>query len=225
MAESERDIASTARAVLWDLDGTLVDSEASHYLSWRSALALEGIDFTPEKFRELFGRRNDATLRALFGADLPDSEVERIAGGKERAYRAEVRAHGATLLPGAARWLEALAAAGWRQAVVSSAPRENVETLVDVLDIGRYFGALVGGEDVLHGKPDPEPFLTAAALLGVDPARSVVVEDAPAGLQSARAAHMRAVGVLTTHSHLEADVVVASLADLPDDTFDRLVTS
>lgn len=211
------------RAVLWDLDGTLVDSEAAHFRSWGEALALENYELTRDRFLETFGRRNDATLRLLLGDDITDAEIDRIGGRKEDQYRAEVREGGATLLPGAAEWLERLAADGWLQAIVSSAPRANIETLVEVLDVARYFGAVVGAEDVKVGKPDPEGFRLAAERLGAEPARCVVMEDAPYGLEAGRAAGMRTVGVLTTHSHLDADVVVDRLDALEPDALDRLV--
>jgi HAD superfamily hydrolase (TIGR01509 family) len=213
----------TARAALWDLDGTLVDSEEAHFGSWRDALRREGFELTRERFRDVFGRRNDATLRLLLGEDLSDAELDRIADAKESAYRAEVRRAGARLLPGAATWLDRLAANGWRQAIVSSAPGANVATLVEALDVARYFGTIVAAEDVRVGKPDPEGFLLAASRLGATPVSSVVLEDAPHGITAARRAGMRSVGVLTTHRSLDADVVVASLGDLVPDALDRLV--
>jgi HAD superfamily hydrolase (TIGR01509 family) len=213
----------TARAALWDLDGTLVDSKDAHFHSWREALAREHYDLTYERFLETFGRRNDSTLRLLLGADLPDAEIDRIANAKEEKYRADVRAGGAELLPGAADWLERLAAEGWRQAIVTSAPCQNAETLVEVLGIARYFDAIVAAEDVRVGKPDPEGFLLAASRLAAPPSRSVVLEDAPHGLEAARRAAMRSVGVLTSHASLEADLVVPSLDALPPDALDRLV--
>jgi beta-phosphoglucomutase len=124
-------------------------------------------------------------------------------------------------LPGAREWVERLAAAGWLQAIASSAPRANVEAVVRALGIGRWLGALVAAEDVHQGKPDPEVFLVGAVRLGVEPARAVVVEDAAAGIAAARRAGMPSVGV--GRGCEAADVTVFSLADLPPGTFDRLV--
>ncbi len=197
------------RAVIWDLDGTLVDSRAYHWRAWRETLAALGYSLTYEQFLATFGWRNEEILRQLLGPDLPEEAVARIAG--------------LTLLPGARVWLERLHRAGWRQALATSAPRQNVETILAVLGISAYFQATVCAEDVQRGKPDPEIFLRAAARLGVPPARCVVVEDAPAGVEAARRAGMRVVGVLTSHPHLDADLVAPTLADLPPDAFDRLV--
>ena len=93
------------RAVLWDMDGTLLDSAEYHWLSWREVLAEEGFELTRKRFAESFGRRNDATLRAYFGEEFPLSEVDRIGAIKEERYREMVRGHGVELLPGVGRWL------------------------------------------------------------------------------------------------------------------------
>ncbi|HEX8118708.1 MAG TPA: HAD-IA family hydrolase, partial [Pyrinomonadaceae bacterium] len=112
---------------------------------------------------------------------------------------------------------------GWRQAVASSAPRANLEVIVEALGLSDYFAAVAAAEDVTEGKPDPQVFLVAAARLGVEPAHCVVVEDAPAGTEAARRAGMRCVGVLSSHGGLEADIVVRTLEELPDTAFDNLL--
>jgi beta-phosphoglucomutase len=212
-----------ARAVLWDVDGTLIDSAEYHWLTWREALARENFPITRAQFDASFGQRNDAILRGYFGQGLPDAEVARIGGLKEELYRELIRTRGIEPLPGVMRWLVRLKADGWRQCVASSAPRANLDAITDALNIGGYFDAIASAEEVKRGKPAPDIFLAAAAKVGVEPARAVVIEDAPAGLEGARRAGCRTVGVLSAHGALTADVVVASLADLPDDAFDRLV--
>jgi beta-phosphoglucomutase family hydrolase len=211
------------RAVLWDMDGTLLDSADFHWLSWREVLAAEGFELTRERFTESFGRRNDATLRAYFGEEFPLSEVERIGALKEARYREMVREHGVELLPGVGRWLARLKADGWRQALASSASLLNVDAILGALRIAGFFDAIVSAEDVQTGKPDPEVFLVAAARVSVPPARCIVIEDAPAGIEAARLAGMRSIGVQSSHTSLSADVVVRTLDELPDDAFDSLV--
>jgi beta-phosphoglucomutase len=225
MGYNTADHGHANRAVLWDVDGTLLDSAAYHWQAWHDTLALEGFPLTWEQFASSFGQRNDAVLRAYFGADFPLSEVDRIADAKENRYRELMREGGVTLLPGVGHWLRQLHAEGWRQAVASSAPRLNVITILEALDIGRYFDAIVSAEDVQRGKPDPQVFLTAAAKVGVSPEHCIVVEDAPAGIEGARRAGMRTIGVLSTQVQLDADVVVGTLADLPADAFSGLLRS
>ncbi|MBV8858390.1 MAG: HAD family phosphatase [Acidobacteria bacterium] len=210
------------RAALWDVDGTLIDSREYHWLSWQGALAAEGFEVTPEQFADSFGRRNDEILRGYFPAYSSD-DITRVGEAKEVEYRRLVREQGIDLLPGVRRWLDRLRAEGWRQAVASSAPRANLEVIVEALGLGGYFAAVAAAEDVTEGKPDPQVFLVAAAKLGVEPGNCVVVEDAPAGTEAARRARMRSVGVLSSHGELTADIVVRTLAELPDTAFDDLL--
>ena len=111
------------RAVLWDLDGTLTDTMAGHFQAWRVVLAGEGYALSWEAFAASFGQRNDAALCNMLGAELPTSEVERISAIKEERFRGLVREEGLQLLPGVASRLRASRDAGWRQALVTSAPR------------------------------------------------------------------------------------------------------
>jgi beta-phosphoglucomutase len=210
-------------AALWDMDGTLLDSGEYHWMAWREALLAERYELTHAEFAASFGQRNDTILRGFFGADFPDSEIARISDAKEARYRELVRERGIDLLPGVRAWLERLHAAGWRQAIASAAPRLNVEAIMAALDVQPFFDAVVSAEDVQRGKPDPQVFLLAAERVGVPPARSVVLEDAPAGLEGARRAGMRCIGVRSNHKHLTADIVVDTFEELPPDAFERLI--
>ena len=205
------------------MDGTLLDSAEYHWLAWQETMRALGHPITYQQFLATFGQRNDVVLRGYFGPDLPEAEVERIANLKESRYRQLVRSRGVVFLPGAREWLLRLRERGWRQAVASSAPRANVDTILEALRAGNLFDAVVAGEDVQRGKPDPQVFLMAAEATGTEPERCVVVEDAPAGVEAAHRAGMPVVGVLTSHDSLPADVVVRSLADLPSDCFERLL--
>jgi beta-phosphoglucomutase len=211
------------RAVLWDMDGTLLDSAEYHWLAWREAIAAEGRDISHDYFIKTFGQRNDTILRGLFGQEYALGEVDRVGGAKEARYRELVRERGVRPLPGVERWLRRLQADGWRQAVASAAPRQNVEAILAALGIDAYFDAITSAEDVERGKPDPQVFLVAAERVGVAPARCVVVEDAPAGIEGARRGGMRAIGVRSSHKDLQGDIVVDTLDELDDDAFDRLL--
>jgi beta-phosphoglucomutase len=214
---------TTACAVLWDLDGTLVDSAEHHWLAWHEALAAAGHTFDRDYLVATFGQRNDLILRNLLGPDAPNAEIERISDEKEARFRALVRKRGLDLLPGAELWLKRLRAAGWRQALATSAPRTNAETMQEVLSLAGYFGAVVAAEDVQRGKPDPQVFLLAAERVAVAPYRCVVVEDAEAGVAGARSAGMRSIGVGAKHAALGATLAVPSLDELPEDTFENLL--
>lgn len=209
------------RAVLWDLDGTLVDSAEYHWRSWLLALRDDGFTPTRAQFTTTFGQRNDRILRAWLGRDATDDRIRRIGDAKEVEYRRLMREEGLEGLPGAQEWIDRLAARAWRQAIASSAPRLNVYAVLDALAWHGRFGAIVAAEDVRRGKPDPEVFLVAAERLGVDPSACVVVEDAAAGVAAGQAAGMRVIGLGPGTE--AADLHAPALTALADDTFERLL--
>ncbi len=211
-------------AVLWDLDGTLIDSEKFHWLSWRDTMAAEGVPITYEQFAATFGHRNDEILPRWLGADAGPERIERISLAKESLYRELIRAEGLKPLPGAAPWVETLHLDKWSQAIASSAPRANIDVVLEVLGFKEFFEAIVSAEDVTRGKPDPQVFLVAAQRLNEKPDRCIVVEDSPAGVEGARRAGMRSIGVNRSGS-LAADVAVSSLADLSSEAFNSLLNS
>ena len=214
---------SVQRAVLWDMDGTLIDSEEFHWISWRDTMAQEGIAISHKDFLASFGRRNDAILSQWLGSAATVERIERVGNAKEERYRDLVRRKGMPPLPGVAQWLRRLHAEGWLQAIASAAPRANVDAILKALGAVDYFQAIVSAEDVHIGKPDPEVYLVAAARAGASPDSCIVVEDAVAGIEGARRAGMRSIGVGHNSQHLAADVVVQSLDLLDSDAFDRLV--
>ncbi len=192
-------------------------------MAWQKSMADEGIAITREQFLASFGQRNDAIVPRWLGAAATAERVEKIANAKEERYRDLVRRNGMSPLPGVANWLRRLHEEGWQQAIASSAPRANIEVVLEALSAGYFFRAIVSAEDVHRGKPDPEVFLTAAARVGALPDRCIVVEDAIAGVEGARNAGMRSIGISHDGKHLPADIVVQSVALLDSDAFDKLV--
>ncbi|MFG2379229.1 HAD family hydrolase [Streptomyces sp. NPDC048504] len=197
-----------AEALLFDNDGTLVSSLESVRRCWTRWAEEFGI--TAEDFArvELHGRTAVAIAADLLPADVVPAAVARI----EALEVEDVPNGGATLLPGTRDFLDSLPADRW--AVVTSATRRLAEARL--AHVGILPKTLVVAEDVTRGKPDPEPYLLAARQLGVAPARCVVFEDAPAGLQAGRAAGMITVALATTHEahELDADLVVSDLSAL-----------
>lgn len=211
-------------AVIWDMDGVLVDSGEAHYAAWARLFREEGIPYSRDLFLQTFGQRNDRILRTLLGPDLPEERLRELDARKEAYYR-ELIPSRVRLLPGAWELLNGLRAAGARQAVGSSGPRANVEATVAALGLASFFEALVAAEDVAEGKPAPDVFLLAAEWLGVSPVRCVVLEDAVAGVEAALAAGMCCVAVATTRPADElraAHRVVASLKDVQADDLRRM---
>jgi len=222
------------KAVIWDMDGVIADTAACHLQAWQRLWAEQGMAFTDEQFRRTFGQRTAEIIRGLLGPDVPAEEVCAL-GKRKEAYCRELLRQQLHALPGVRELLAALARAGFRQALASSeapsrppfrgvrrdgassAPLKNVALILETLDIGRYFSAVVSEADVTLGKPDPQIFLLAAARLGVEPRRCLVMEDAVAGVQAATAAGMRCLAVTTTNPGARlaaADRVVSSLTEV-----------
>jgi beta-phosphoglucomutase len=205
------------------MDGTLIDSEEFHWISWRDTMANEGMPITHEQFLSSFGQRNDSIVPRWLGPASTPERIEKISSAKEELYRDLIRKHGVAPLPGVATWVRRLHEQGWHQAIASAAPRPNIDVVLEALSAGHYFQGIVSAEDVHKGKPDPEVYLIAASRVGASPSRSIVVEDAAAGVEGARSAGMRSIGISRNGKHLAADVVVQSLDLLGPDAFNILL--
>jgi beta-phosphoglucomutase len=214
---------SESKAVLWDMDGTLINSEELHWIAWRDTMAKEGVVITREQFLSTFGQRNDSIIPTILGSAATAERIERIGQAKEERYRQLVRQAGIAFEPGVAPWLHRLNYDGWQQAIASAAPRANIDAILEAVSPNKFFQGIVSAEDVHRGKPDPEVYLIAAARVGVPADRCIVVEDAVAGIQGARRAGMRSIGVSHNGKDLHADVAVESLELLQTDAFDRLL--
>ncbi|MDP2662325.1 MAG: HAD family phosphatase [Dehalococcoidia bacterium] len=212
------------RAVIWDMDGVLVDTAEAHFRAWRRMFGGMGRDLTREEFFERFGMKSVEILREALG-DLPSKELSRLAFKKEGYYREEI-AGKVVALPGVGRILDLLQREGFRQAIASSAPVINIGLILETTGIGRFFDAVVSGDEVKAGKPDPEIFLEASRRLGVAPAFCVVMEDAIPGVMAAKAAGMRCVAVTNSHPAHElrhADIIVDSLELVSPETLEKLL--
>jgi HAD superfamily hydrolase (TIGR01509 family) len=187
----------TDRGVIWDLDGVLADTTEAHFQAWATALSSWEVPFDRPLFDRVFGMNNVDTLTELLGRAPTQEEIRGIAERKEGIFR---RHAGGLVrpMPGAVRLLDELEQGGWLQGVASSAPQENIDLLVDAFGIRHYFAAILSGDGLPAGKPDPALFLQVAKALHLPPERCVVVEDAPAGVEAARRAGMPCIAVATT---------------------------
>ncbi|MGA9350254.1 MAG: beta-phosphoglucomutase family hydrolase [Anaerolineae bacterium] len=196
-------------AVIFDMDGVMVYTALQHFAAWRQVFAEMGRELSEEEFRATFGWRNQEVLQHMLGDRVSEVQVEELGRRKEEYYRALLRG-GVEATPGFMRLLTALRDNGFKIAVGTSAPRQNVGLILDVLSIREQLDAVVTGEDVDRGKPDPKTFLLAAQRCNVEPRRCLVFEDAAAGIQAAKAAGMRCIGV-GRMDMAQADLTVDSL--------------
>jgi beta-phosphoglucomutase len=210
------------QAVLWDMDGTLINSVPQHLLAWKDVLRQINRTVEHGAWHQTNGMRNSEIMPLLF-PDMTPEEMAYVDQAKEARYRERIEQDGIELLPGVAAWIDRFKAAGWKQAIASSAPRDNVITIAHVLHFNGTFEAMLSGADVQRGKPDPDIFLAAAQRLNLLPEYCLVIEDAEAGIEAAHRAGMKAIGVLNTHPQLEADLVIKSLQDLTWDMIENVM--
>jgi beta-phosphoglucomutase family hydrolase len=214
-------------AVIWDMDGVLADTAPHHLHAWRETFANRGISFTKADFMRGFGVRNDVIIRSVLGAKTTDAEIETIAREKEATFR-RIIGKGIKPLPGALELLRQLHDRGIKMAIASSTVIENIRLIVGSLGIENYFKTVITGHDVTEGKPSPQVFLKAAQELGVNPANSIVFEDAVAGVKAAKSAGMHCVAITSTHPReklKEADLVVDSLEEVSIKDLEKLLKS
>jgi beta-phosphoglucomutase family hydrolase len=184
---------------IFDWDGVIIDSSAHHEESWERLAAETGQVLPPGHFKRGFGMKNEKIIPDLLGWTFDPEEIHRLSLRKEELYREIVREWGIAPLPGVVTWLDRLRDQGIPCAIGSSTHRLNIDTGLSILGFKERFAVVVAAEDVRHGKPDPEVFLTAATRLGVSPEQSVVFEDALVGIEAAHRGGMQVVAVATTN--------------------------
>jgi HAD superfamily hydrolase (TIGR01509 family) len=185
-------------AVIFDMDGVLVDSNPYHLAKWVEFLDHHKISYEEGELPELIlGKRNDTAFRHFLGSDLSPEESHRLSEEIEETFRRVFKPH-AKPLPGLDALIKECHAAGVPMAVASSAVRSNIEFVVDALGYRPYFRTMVSGDEVTHPKPDPEIYLKAADHLGIDPADAVAFEDSYVGIGAVNNAGMKCVAVAST---------------------------
>ena len=202
--------------VIFDLDGVLADTGWAHRQAWYDLAEREDLDMSDEFFTSTFGMQNYQILPMLYWRDLSRRQIERLSDWKEQRYR-DLIVEKLTLPPGGERLLNELRNAGFRLAIGSSAPRANVDMVLDRLSVRDYFAACVTKEDVSNGKPAPDTFLAAAQKLELPPHRCVVVEDAVQGVEAGKAAGMPVIALTTTRDRsalTQADMIADGLGEL-----------
>jgi len=220
---------ATPQAVIFDVDGVLVDSYQAHYESWQLACRESGLDMTRDQFVATFGRTSREIIVDLWGSQVATPiAVAELDDRKEVLFR-ELLNRDFPLMEGAADLIDALHQAGFRLAVGSSGPPDNVHLVLDRLQRRARFHGIVTGIDVQRGKPDPQVFLLGAERIGVAPPQCVVIEDAPAGVAAAHAGGMKCIALASTgrmrESLVAADLVIDSLRELDPVRIARLLAA
>ena len=213
------------RALIFDMDGTIVDNMGFHTQSWITFFARRGRDIDADEFfRATAGRQGKEIIRSHMGEHLDDDEVAVLNHEKEAVYR-ELYAPHLKAVEGFEDLIADARSQGIALAVGTAAPPANVEFTLDGLGLRRHFDTVVGATDVARGKPHPDVFIEAARRCGAEPQHCIVFEDAPLGVEAARRAGMRCVVITTTlpaEAFAEFDNVIKIVSDFAELSVDEL---
>jgi len=186
-------------AVIFDMDGVIVDTNPYHKISLRQFCEKYGYHLNEEDLiHKIYGRTNNEWIRTIFGP-LPKERILELGEEKEAMFRA-IYKDAINPLSGLINFLQGLEEKRIPKAIGTSAPRSNVDFILEHTRLTKYFTTILDQSDVEHGKPDPEIYLKVAKRLGFSPQQCVVFEDSLSGVESAQRAGARVVGVTTTHS-------------------------
>lgn len=212
-------------AFIFDLNGTMINDMHYHELAWYNVLVKElNAPLTQEEVKHQLYGKNEELFERVFGpGKYSMEEVQDIASRKEARYREEFLPY-LKLIDGLDQFLQKTKAANIKMAIGTAAPQLNVDFVLDNLHLRPYLSAIVGAEDVVASKPNPEVFEKAAALLNVEPHHCVVFEDSPKGIEAARRAGMKAIGITSFHTapELQNENVLCVISDYNDPALDAL---
>jgi beta-phosphoglucomutase len=199
---------SDGLALIFDMDGVIVDSNPLHRAAWTEFNRRHGLETTDAMIERMYGRRNDEIVRDFFGDGLADGEVAAFGADKEEIYREMLGSRIAeALVPGLRAFLDLYRDAPL--AVATNAEKENVDFVLGRAALRDYFRVVVDGHQVSQPKPHPEIYLRAASLLGIRPSDCIVLEDSHTGVAAARAAGMRVIGLAATYVNLPGTDIMA----------------
>lgn len=204
-------------AAIFDLDGTLIDNNSYHLQSWLQYLKDMNREMSEEEYKaNVNGRTNKDVIEYIYQRKMDDKEAMKYAHEKEAIYR-QLYAPYIKPVAGLLELLEKLRSLSIPMAIATSGIQVNIDFLFEHIPIRSYFDVIVNSAHISKGKPDPEIYIKTAELLKVSPAECLVFEDAVVGINSAKAAGMKVVGVLTTHKAEElsgADILIKDFSEL-----------
>ncbi|HJW16247.1 MAG TPA: HAD family phosphatase [Flavisolibacter sp.] len=204
-------------AAIFDLDGTLIDNNSYHLQSWLQYLKDMNREMSEEEYKaNVNGRTNKDVIEYIFNRKMDDQEALKYAHEKEAIYRQLYAPHIKPVL-GLLELLEKLRSLSIPMAIATSGIQVNIDFLFEHIPIRSYFDVIVNSAHITRGKPDPEIYIKTAQLLNIPPSKCLVFEDAVVGINSAKAAGMKVVGVLTTHTAGElsgADVLIKDFTEM-----------
>ncbi|MEG3440062.1 HAD-IA family hydrolase [Pannus brasiliensis CCIBt3594] len=210
-------------AVLFDMDGTIINNVPLHQQVWKEFTRLHGLNLSDEELSYAKGRKALEVVAHFFGEDLGHDEIARLTEERQILYRerlATANTEAVSQIAGVEAYLIGLGNLGVPRVLATDAPLANVEAVFRKFNFTPYFDALITSDRIQHGKPHPEIFLTAARQAGANPHRCLVAEDSAAGIAAAKAAGCACLALATTQSKADlqrqaADFIAADFYNLP----------
>ena len=213
-------------AFIFDMDGVIAHTNPYHTEAFKQFFDKYNVTYTLEEFEDhMYGKHNDYIMRHFFKRHLDDAEVRQLSEEKEALFR-EIYAVHVTPIAGLPVFLDALKTQGYRLGVATSAPRANLDFIIDKLSLRTHMDATLSSEDVSAHKPDPSIYLKSAGMLDVKPVNCVVFEDSHSGITAARNAGTKVVGVLSSHTADElppCDRYIRDYREIDIHDVDRLI--
>lgn len=205
------------KAVIFDMDGTMINNMPYHKKAWKEFFNKHGLSFTDEVFsKKISGKKNDQIFEFVFERKLTPEELEKYTEEKEALYR-ELYKPEIQEIRGLTELIRQLHNKNIKIAIATTAPEKNRTFGLEALHLTQTFDVILGDEHVTHGKPDPEIYLETAKRLRIDPASCLVFEDSPPGVNAGKNAGMTVVGIVTSHSKDElqrADYIINDFTEI-----------
>ena len=212
-------------AAIFDWDGVIINSASQHKLSWETLAKDENLPLPSDFFERSFGSKNNFIIPHILCWTHEPSEIQRLSSRKEEIYRQIIQSSPPEVIPGIKEFLNALESHSVLSAIASSTERQNILSILEKINLNHPFQAIIAAEDVIIGKPDPEVFLKAAEALKCDPQHCIVFEDSPLGIKAGLTAHMKTIGISTTHPNQElgdAHMIIDSFHSLSLEDLERI---
>jgi len=216
---------NSKKAVIWDMDGVIVDTAQYHLKGWQMVFRKRGANYTEEDFRRNTGKRSDSIIKNVLGEKIAQGEIIAITREKDETFR-QLMGQNIRPFPGVLKLITSLKEHGFKIAIASSAPMENIQLITQSLKIHNRFDAIISGWETTKGKPHPQIFLRAVEKLGVEAEDCIVIEDAISGVTASQRAGIRCIAVTNTTPRKdlrEADLVIDTLEEITVDDLERLL--
>lgn len=215
---------SEIKAVIFDLDGTLLDNNEVHFKAWKKYLKESGMEISDEDFKKyISGRTNKDAVAHLYKKEMTEDEASKYYLKKEEIYR-KMYEDDIAPIAGLQNFLKDLGTHNITMAIATSGIQVNIDFMFDHVPIKKYFKKIISSADIRMGKPDPEIFLKTAEALHIAPENCIVFEDSIAGVRAGKAAGMKVVALTTSHKPeqlKEADMIINDYTEID---FEKLMS-